>query len=64
MVHSKFAVVSIDKISSHVAFVCQEDYAQVLIKEVGLNNFNNITSTFALGNLFDHEFYESSGKYL
>ena len=50
MLHNKLVVAPIDKASGNVAFVCQMHYAQVLINELGLNNFNNITSTYTKAN--------------
>ena len=44
LLHNKFVFVPIDKASSYVHFVCQRQFAQVLISEVGLNNVNTIRS--------------------
>ena len=41
-IHGKFVVITFDKGSSQVAFVCQRHYAQVMINEIGLNHINNI----------------------
>ena len=46
MLHNKFVVVPIDKASNNVAFVCQRNYAQVFINNIGLNNVDNITSGY------------------
>ena len=47
MLHNKFVVVvRNDKASGNVVFVCQRHYAQFLTDELGLNNVNNITSTY------------------
>ena len=39
-------VASIDKVSGNVAFLYQSSYDPVLINELGLNNVNNIDSTY------------------
>lgn len=43
MISAKIVVVPNDKASCNVVFVC---YAQFFIKKYGLNNINNITSTY------------------
>ena len=32
--------------NSNVVFICQKNFAQVLINELGLNDVNNITATY------------------
>ena len=46
MLHNKLIVVPNDKVSGNVVFVCHGHYAQFLINELGVNNVNNITSTY------------------
>lgn len=40
LLHNKFAFVSINEASSIVHFVCQRNYAQVLISKIDMNNVN------------------------
>ena len=42
--HSRFVVVSIDKASSNIAFVCKRFYAQVLVSELGLEKSSNCST--------------------
>ena len=44
--HNKFVVVSIDKASGNVAFVCQRHSDQVLVNDLGLNNVNTTTQKY------------------
>ena len=44
--HNKLVVLHINKASGNVAFLGQKNYAPVLINEQGLNNVNNIMSTY------------------
>ena len=44
--HNKFVIVPIDKASGNVAFICQRHYANVLIKELGLENTDNTSPTY------------------
>ena len=46
MLHNEFVVGPIDKASGDVALFCQGHYTQNLINKLGLNNVNNITSTY------------------
>ena len=46
MLHNKFDNVPSDKASGNAAFISQMHYAQDLINKLGLNNVNNITSTY------------------
>ena len=46
MLHDKFIVAPIDKAGGNVALVFQKHFATVLVKELGVNNVNNITSTW------------------
>ena len=46
MLHNKFVVILNGKASGNVSFVCQKNYAQVLINELDLNNISDITSTY------------------
>ena len=47
MLHNKY-ISPINKASGNVTFICQRRYAQVLIKELGLNNANDIKATLIL----------------
>ena len=42
----KYVVAPIDNARHNVSFVCRRHFTQVLIKELGLNNINNLTSTY------------------
>ena len=46
MLHDKFIVAPIDKAGGNVALVFQKHFATVLVKELGVNNVNNTTSTY------------------
>ena len=46
MLHIKFVVAPIDKTSNNVTFVCQRQYVQVLINELGLHDAITITPTY------------------
>ena len=46
MQHNKFAVFHIDEAYVATTFFCQRHYAQVFISGPGLNNVNNIISTY------------------
>ena len=41
-----FVIVPIDKAFGNVGFVCKRFYAEVLVKELGLNQSSNITNTY------------------
>ena len=41
-------IAPINNASGNVVFICQRHYVQVLIKEHGLNNVNDMKATFTL----------------
>ena len=46
MLNKKFVVVPIDKASVNITFVFQRPYAQFLLNKPGLNNIDDLASTY------------------
>ena len=64
-IHNQLVVTPIDKAGGNVAFICQQFYALVLIKELGLDHNNTATNkTFILLHKTDNQVISDHTSFL